>query len=85
MRVDESRHDDPPADVLDPRVRDEPEALPRRAVPGRDDLAVARGDPPVVERADVAGGRADARALLAERRDGEQARAVKDEVGLPIQ
>jgi len=56
--------------------------LPAVAVAGREDRAVARRDPPVVDGADVTGRRPDARLLRPERREREQARPADQEIGV---
>src|SRR5436309_509668 len=56
------------------------ERLKRGTVTGRDDRAIACRDEPIHHRADVARSRPNARTLVLQWRQREEARAVKDEV-----
>src|SRR5207253_3756924 len=80
VRVDEARHHHSAMDIDVDRVFHTLDRLERSAVTGRDDRAIACRDEPVHHRTDVARGRANARTLLPQRRQREEARAVKDEV-----
>ena len=82
VRVDEARHHHGTLGVNDARRARELERLPRIALAGRHDDAVARGDPAAVDRADVARRGAGARMLVLQRRERQDAATSDDEVGL---
>ncbi len=81
VRIDEAGHDHTPADLTLHRAGGQLELLPAVATAGREDRAVARRDPAIVHRTDVAGGRSDTRLLGLEWSEREQARAPYEEIG----
>src|SRR6267142_4246241 len=82
VRVDEPGHHHRATGVDHDRGLGALEAFPAVVAAGRDDDAVARRDPAVVDRADIAGRWTDAWALFLQRREREHACAADDEVGL---
>jgi hypothetical protein len=82
VRVDEAGHHHPAVNIDIDRILDPLDRLERRAVTGRDDRAITRRDEPVHHRTDIARRWSDPRTLVPERRQRQQSRAVKDEIGL---
>jgi hypothetical protein len=82
VRIDEARHDDATLDVDVDRAVDPFDGLVRASVTCRDDGSVAHGDEAIRHGADVTGCRPDPRTLVFQRRDRQETRAVKDEIGL---
>jgi hypothetical protein len=82
VRIDEARHDDAALHVDVGRALDALDRGVDAAVAGRHDGAVAHGDEAIGHGADVTGCRPDPRTLVFQRRERQETRAVKDEIGL---
>jgi hypothetical protein len=79
--IDETRHDDSALGVDLDGVGSTFQLLPTLSATRRDNDAVARRDPSALDRAHVACCRADARLLVTQRRESEQAGSTNNEVG----
>jgi hypothetical protein len=80
--IDEARHDDSALGVDLDGVGSAIQFPPTLSPTRRDNDAVARRDPSALDRAHVARCRADARLLIAERREREKSSASNDEISL---